>query len=363
MLPRPSQRAGLFAAVILAASCSSPERPHLSNDTLPGPNSGLDSEQGSDQDVPGSVTAVAPTIGPGWVDGGDPESVGNSSLAADGALINLPLGSARALITPTGVVVPVLSDDGTSYTVMTPCGDSATLAWGTPLYEAQVVLDPGHGGEVETGAVGANGLTEKELNLRLAKRTARILQERGISVVLTRTSDYRIPLVVRAEIGNRLDAELMVSIHHNAPNWQPSDIPGTEVFVQKDTPESRRLGGLIWEEVVAALAQFDDVEWTAADDAGALEVLNAEGGDTYGMVRRPLMPAVLAEFGYISNASEAELFATDDYIDVSATALAEAIWRWLATDDPGDGLVDEPRLFTPTGGTGGTGGCIDPALE
>ena len=269
---------------------------------------------------------------------------------------------ALALITPTGVVVPVVREEIDGYVVLSPCGNETPLSWGTPITDAEVALDPGHGGG-EVGAQGPNGLTEKDLNLTLAKRTATELRARGISVVLTRTADYRIPLSTRAAIANTLETELMVSIHHNAPVVNPSPGPGSEVFVQFESEESRRLGGLIYEEVVAALSQFTDVDWVTASDAGALSVLNSDGENSYGMIRRPEMPAVLAELGYLANPTEAELFATDQYIDVASFALAEAIEKWLDTDAPGSGFVDEPRRFTPDGRTGGSGGCVDPPLE
>ncbi len=267
----------------------------------------------------------------------------------------------RVLITPTGVVVPIISNLSGSYSVMTPCGNRARVVWGTTIHRADIALDPGHGGAVETGAVGPNGLTEKDLNLDIAKRTARLLESRGISVVLTRTSDYRIPLATRAEIANVLEVEALVSIHHNAPTANTSPTPGTEVFIQDGDDESARLGGLLQEEIVDALDQFD-VEWSIATDPGAIVVLNDSGDNAYGMIRRPEMPAVLAELGYIANAEEAELFATDRYRNVAAAALADGIERWLTSDDPGSGFRDEPRIFTPSGGTGGSDGCEDPEL-
>ena len=336
----------MLGSSLLASACVSIERPVISSETLPTHPTDADSEAGTDQPTEAG-------------DGSNQKPDGEEPTTEE----HVAGGPALALISPTGVVVPVISQNKDNYLVMTPCGNEDLLAWGTPLRSAQVVLDPGHGGEIETGAVGPNGLQEKDLNLAVSKRTARILLDRGISVVLTRTSDYRIPLVVRAMIANNLDADILVSVHHNAPNWLPSKTPGTEVFVQQGSAESQRLGGLIWEEMVEALSQFDGIEWTRADDAGALEVLNGAGDDTYGMVRRPEMPAVLAELGYISNPSEAELFSTDEYVEVASTALADAIERWLATTDSGSGFVAEPRLFTPSGKTGGINGCIDPALE
>ncbi len=318
----------LCASVLLASACSDPPRPSLSQETLPVVPS-LDEDIGSEDGEP----------------------------ATEDAAESRP----RVLITPTGVVVPIISSLAGAYSVMTPCGNPARVVWGTTIHHADIALDPGHGGAVETGAVGPNGLTEKDLNLDVAKRTARVLERRGISVVLTRTSDYRIPLATRAEIANVLEVEALVSIHHNAPTANTSPTPGTEVFIQDGNEESARLGGILQEEIVDALDQFD-VEWSIATDPGAIVVLNDSGDNAYGMIRRPEMPAVLAELGYISNAEEAELFATDRYRTVAATALADGIERWLTTDDPGSGFRDEPRIFTPSGGTGGSEGCEDPEL-
>lgn len=334
--------AGLLALALVAAACITGERPVLVDETVP------------TEDTTSSVTI-------GEQDGVGEEAaepLPTDSLPLSEPDPNLP---ARALITPTGVVVPVLETTDENYVITTPCGATDTLVWGTPIRSATVAIDPGHGGD-ESGAVGPNGLKESDLNLDLARRMARILEREGISVVLTRTADYRVPLAVRAEIGNRLESELMISIHHNAPNGVDSTEPGTEVFIQSGSAESARLGGLVQEEVVNALSLFEDVDWTTANGAGAIAVLNSDGEDAYGMIRRPEMPAVLAELGYLSNPSEAALFLTEDYRNVAAQALADAVIRWLETDDPGSGFGDD-RTFNPSGGTGGFNGCVDPLLE
>ncbi len=274
------------------------------------------------------------------------------------------VGISRALVLANGIVVPVLYEVDDRYSVHTPCGIAAFIDKSDDIVEVagiDVVLDPGHGGDVETGAVGPNGLVEKGLNLDVARAAESMLIDRGYAVLLTRTDDYRVPLRIRAEIANLLDATVFVSIHHNAPSANRSPVPGTEIFVQSDSDESMRLGGLVYEYVVDALDEFD-IDWVAASDAGALAVINNRGTDAYSMVRRPEMPAVLAEFGYISNASEEQFMATDLYVDTAATALTEAVVAWLETDDPGTGHVAEPRSFTPNGLTGGQSGCVDPDL-
>ena len=96
---------------------------------------------------------------------------------------------------------------------------------GTPLTGANVVLDPGHGGD-EPGAVGPAGTTEKAVNLAIAQEAKRQLEALGATVVLTRTADYRITLVSRAAIATSLRPQLFVSIHHNAAPDGPRDGPG-----------------------------------------------------------------------------------------------------------------------------------------
>jgi len=267
---------------------------------------------------------------------------------------------ARALVTSTGVVVSILEETPTGFRVTTPCGNEALVREGTALGTTQVVIDPGHGGEVDTGAVGANGLMEKHLNLDVSQALQADLIVRGIDVVLTRTADYASRLGVRAGLADQVNADLLISVHHNAPTPGPSPSPGTEVFIQSTSEDSRRLGGLVWGRVMAALSGFE-VDWTAAPDAGVLTVLSTRGNDAYGMIRSPRTVSVLAELGYISNPAEAELFATSEYVEAVSDALADAIENYLTTEATGAGYVAEPRVFNPQPGIGGSL-CLDPPL-
>ena len=276
-----------------------------------------------------------------------------------GATVNLL--AADALVTPTGVVVAVLDQTVNGFLVRTPCGDETVVSSGAPVSGVRVVVDPGHGGEVDTGAVGSNGLMERDLNLDVSRALKAKLIVRGIPVLLTRTANYASTLGVRAALADHVGADLLLSIHHNAPTPGPSKGPGTEIFVQHDSSESRRLGGLIWNRVVQALSGFD-IQWSGATDAGVLSVLSTRGEDAYGINRNPETVSVLAELAYISNPAEAELFATDEYVEAAAEALADAVEAYLATDDHGSGFIAEPRVFNPQPGIGGSV-CVNPDLE
>lgn len=269
-------------------------------------------------------------------------------------------GPTLGLITPTGVPVAVTRSSGAGFTVTTPCGFSTILSQGIPISRTQVVLDPGHGGPVDTGAVGQNGLAEKTINLTVSRMTQDVLDSRGIRSVLTRTSDYASPLSVRVDFADALQAEVMVSIHHNAPTPGPSEEPGVEVFIQSGSEESARLGGLLWERTRTALGIFD-VAWTEAEDAGVMTVMSTRGVDAYGIIRGPRATTALVELGYISNPPEADLFASPQYAPVAARAVADAIEDYLQTDNQGSGFV-EGRVFNPSPGVGQEV-CTDPALR
>lgn len=273
----------------------------------------------------------------------------------------LPSTEVRAVRTPTDIVLPVIGGVDGAWQVLTPCSNQATVT-GQPLVGAHVVLDPGHGGS-EPGAVGPTGLTEKQVNLDIAQRTATLLEAQGATVVLTRTSDIRLTLEARAAIAHALDPEVFVSIHHNAAPIATSPTPGPELYHQLADPESKRLAGLLWEELWNTLAPYGD-EWAIGDGPGARARQSVRSGDDfYGILRRGQgIPTVLTEALYLSDPSEEALLADADFRQAEAGAIARAITRLLSTDDPGSGYVPTKVSDVPAGPGGGSAGCVDPPL-
>lgn len=331
-----SSRGLLLIGLLLLAACAVGERPTLTEESL------------DDLVEEGAVAAATA-----------PEDEPDDDLPDAELLGDAP----PAIVTPAGILALVLGTSGDHYLVQTPCGNEAEILFGQPIREAEVVIDPGHGGN-ETGALGPSGETEAELNLDIARRAAAVLDSQGFSVVLTRNGDYRIPIRGRAAIADQLGASVFVSIHHNAPTPtpEPTDGPGTEVFVQTGSEESRRLGELLYEEIVEALTVFD-ADWASRSDAGVLTVVNSTGEDAYGINRYAATASALAELAYLSNPTEAVVLATDEYRQAAAVAVSNAVITFLTSDLTGRGFVAEPRLFTPSGDTGGTDGCVDPPLE
>ena len=92
-----------------------------------------------------------------------------------------------------------------------------------------VVIDPGHGGQ-DLGAISGSAL-EKDIVLDIALKLGRYISNAfpEIKVIYTRQTDIFIPLYKRAEVANKYNADLFISIHVNTV--QQSYVNGTETYV------------------------------------------------------------------------------------------------------------------------------------
>ena len=148
--------------------------------------------------------------------------------------------------------------------------------------KALVVIDAGHGGH-DPGTTSANGIREKGINLDVATKVAGILQQRGVTVVMTRQDDRYIELEERADIANHRNADLFVSIHSDSnPN---RSLQGFTVYVARaGSPEAHRVAGGINQAMGATGAESHGIR-----EADYKVLVNTSG------------PAVLVELGYLSN--------------------------------------------------------------
>lgn len=271
-------------------------------------------------------------------------------------------GPPKAMVSPSGVVLPVIAPEGVAWRVRTPCGNEAVLANGRPVVQATVVIDPGHGGE-EPGAVSEEkAVIEKEVNLGVSLELAKALELQGITAVLTRYTDHRVPLTARAGVAKAMQPRAFVSVHHNSEPDGPFSGPGAETYYQHRDPESKRLAGLILEELRETFAILP-VTWVGDTDAGAKLRVNSKGEDYYGILRHTNgIPGVLSEAAFVSNPDEAKLLRTVEFQRLEADAIARAIVRFLNTRDPGSGFVDAYPRQSPAGSGGGDRACVDPPL-
>jgi N-acetylmuramoyl-L-alanine amidase len=95
-----------------------------------------------------------------------------------------------------------------------------------------IVLDAGHGGK-DAGAIGVNGVKEKDINLGVTLALGKLLQQemKDVKVVYTRKTDTFVELYRRGKIANENDGKLFISIHCNSTPQKPTDASGFEVYL------------------------------------------------------------------------------------------------------------------------------------
>jgi N-acetylmuramoyl-L-alanine amidase len=215
-----------------------------------------------------------------------------------------------------------------------------------------VVLDAGHGGH-DSGAMGPNGVMEKDVVLDVTRRVARMVEGGlGVKVVLSRDSDVFVPLRERTNFANKQGADLFVSIHANAHPQAVSE--GVETYflsseasdnaarqvaatennvVQLESPASRRQGDML-KSILWDLAQSEFQEEssfmaeTVQDSMSKSLNLVSRGVKQAGfyVLGGAAMPAILIEVGFLTNRKEEKKLATPEYRE----ALARAIYAGLA---------------------------------
>lgn len=170
-------------------------------------------------------------------------------------------------------------------------------------------------------------------------------------------------LATRSAIARTMSPVAFLSIHHNAAPIGTSSVPGSELYHQLADPDSKRLAGLLWEEMQEHLAPFG-TDWAIGDDPGARARRSLRTGDDYyGILRGAQgVATVLTEAAYLSNPAENALLETDEFRDAEARAIADAVVRLIRTEDPGSGYRPTKEAETPAGGGGGGSGCVDPPL-
>ena len=180
--------------------------------------------------------------------------------------------------------------------------------------EITVVVDAGHGGH-DMGALSPHGLPEKDANLRLAKQVRDELAGRGYKVVMTREDDVFVELYDRPKVAHKANADLFVSIHHNAPGYasDPFAIRSQSVYA--------------WNEIGEKLAKAINAHMAAADPALKNEgVLHAN----FAVTRNPEIPSCLIEADYVTH-PDGEVAAWDaSRRPRIAAAIADGIADWVA---------------------------------
>lgn len=185
-----------------------------------------------------------------------------------------------------------------------------------------IVIDPGHSGVMEPGAVNHElGLTEANITLSASRRVQEVLQMKfGHSVHLTRVGDIdNDELTWRGQRANELNADLLVSIHCNAAENKSAE--GFEAFTTPGVTRSDKAAEYILEAIEEAFpelsARYDLVDGDKDKEA------------RFTVITTPDCPAVLLEIGFISNNEEALKMNDPVFQQRYAEAIASGINRFI----------------------------------
>jgi len=199
-----------------------------------------------------------------------------------------------------------------------------------------IVIDPGHGGK-DAGAI-ANGLVEKDINLKVAKMLKNYLEKDGrFTVYLTREDDTFIPLYDRTVFAIEKKADLFVSIHTNAS--ENTALSGTYIYTLNLRGAKSKLAKMVEErenkavldivkvsanptvnKIVADLS-ISNTMTEGLNLAKTLEKqLRAEtdfkriDSANFAVLKTPGIPSVLVEIAFLTNPNDAEKLKDEEFL-------------------------------------------------
>jgi N-acetylmuramoyl-L-alanine amidase len=173
----------------------------------------------------------------------------------------------------------------------------------------KICIDPGHGGG-DSGAIGTQPfrLEEKDCNLSLALLLEEELEARGHWTIMTRRRDRSLSLPARANLSNRIGAELFVSIHANAAG-NPA-VEGMEVYHFPGSAAGQNAATHILESMISAFPTHVN--------RGAKEA-------NFAVLRLTDMTAILIETEFLTNPKQLQFLADPENQKSMATAIADGI--------------------------------------
>lgn len=192
-----------------------------------------------------------------------------------------------------------------------------------------VVIDVGHGGS-DPGMIGIGQLEEKGVNLAIAWKLRKELEEKGFTVVMTREEDVGLyeegstnqkaqDMQKRCEIIAKVKPALTVSIHQNS--YTDSSVCGPQVFYYEDSQEGERLAKVLQEALNEGLSIERPRE--------------AKGNRSYYLLKRSEGILNIVECGFLTNPREAELLVQEEYQQKVAESLCRGIEAYLQSQGEG----------------------------
>ncbi len=181
-----------------------------------------------------------------------------------------------------------------------------------PIGKYKVVIDPGHGGS-DPGAVGINGLKETNIVLEVSLKVANLLHQKGVTAILTRSSERTLDLQPRVTKANSSRADAFVSIHANATRGKNREVNGMETYYYSGY-KGYNLAKNIHQQILNASH--------TSPDRGIRK-------SRFYVIRKTSMPAVLVELGFVTGMNDASLLRQKDYREKMAFAISKGILNYL----------------------------------
>jgi N-acetylmuramoyl-L-alanine amidase len=185
----------------------------------------------------------------------------------------------------------------------------------SPLRGLTIAVDPGHPGAPGEagGATGPTGLREPEATLAIGRRVQALLEARGATVVMTRTSPGPVPLGMRPIIARRANAHALVSIHLNAlpdgVNPFPAHGTGTYFFHPQAEPLARAVqGGMVRRMGLRDLGVYYD---------------------NLALTRPTWMPSILCEGAFLMIPEQEAALRTPEFQEAYARGVVEGLERYF----------------------------------
>jgi len=174
----------------------------------------------------------------------------------------------------------------------------------------RIVIDPGHGG-FDSGAIGINGLLEKDIVLSIAEEIVALNKKSGepLDIYLTRHSDTLVSLLDRTRLSRTLQADLFLSLHCN--HSDNPDARGVEVYVAKK--HSEYADDATW----FAFQLQDDLNKNLGFESRGVKFAN------FKVLRETISYciSILLELGFLSSCDEADYFMKPKNIEALALAV------------------------------------------
>lgn len=191
-----------------------------------------------------------------------------------------------------------------------------------------IMLDPGHGG-IDSGAicsVSASGMTnEKNIDLSIAIKVKELLEAEGATVLMTRSSDKWVCYTDRNDAVRNRKPDMFISIHCDGS--EASSAYGTSAYYYR--AYSQPLAKAVHDSIVSAYKNT-----IYANESAEFKNKIDRGADYYAfrVIRVEECPAILIEYGFVTNTAECQKLQESSVRDTLARATVSGIKKYISSN-------------------------------